>query len=112
DREGPARARGAAQPRGRAGRTGRRARAFDEAGGRRGAAPARRAGSGAGEAVVAGVAITHPSRVIDAGSGVTKLELARLYASMAEWMLPHVVDRPLMLLRCPEGTGGPCFHQK
>ena len=27
-------------------------------------------------------------------------------------MLPHVIDRPLMLLRCPDGEGQQCFHQK
>ena len=27
-------------------------------------------------------------------------------------MLPHVIDRPLALVRCPEGTASPCFFQK
>ncbi len=27
-------------------------------------------------------------------------------------MLPHIIDRPLSLVRCPEGAGKPCFFQK
>ena len=27
-------------------------------------------------------------------------------------MLPHLKDRPLTLVRCPEGSGKPCFYQK
>jgi bifunctional non-homologous end joining protein LigD len=34
------------------------------------------------------------------------------YARVAQLMLPHVIDRPLMLVRCPEGEGQQCFHQK
>jgi bifunctional non-homologous end joining protein LigD len=44
--------------------------------------------------------------------GITKRELMIYYAGVARWMLPHVIDRPLMLVRCPEGEGGSCFHQK
>jgi len=38
--------------------------------------------------------------------------LARYYESIAQWMLPELQDRPTMLLRCPEGLGKECFHQK
>src|SRR5262249_26771621 len=34
------------------------------------------------------------------------------YVRVAEWMLPHVVNRPLALVRCPNGRGKPCFFQK
>jgi bifunctional non-homologous end joining protein LigD len=73
-----------------------------------GAAPA--AKSGAVE--VEGVRITHPERVIDASTGHTKLDLARYYASIAEWMLPHLKSRPASLVRAPEGVGGELFFQK
>jgi len=61
---------------------------------------------------VAGVALTHPDRRVFPSAGVTKLELARYYESVAERMLPHVIDRPLMILRCPDGEGKPGFYQK
>jgi bifunctional non-homologous end joining protein LigD len=38
--------------------------------------------------------------------------LADYYRSVWEWMAPHVVDRPLALVRCPDGTKGECFFQK
>lgn len=63
-------------------------------------------------AAVEGVRITHPERVIDPDSGVTKLELARYLASVAPLMLPHLDDRPVALVRAPEGLGGERFFQK
>jgi bifunctional non-homologous end joining protein LigD len=65
-----------------------------------------------GDSVVDGVKVTHPERVIDAASGITKLELVRYYASVAEWMLPHLKGRPCSLVRGPEGVGGQLFFQK
>ena len=56
--------------------------------------------------------ITHPDKVLDAESGMTKQQLAEYYLSVAERMLPHVADRPLSIVRCPEGSGKPCFFQK
>lgn len=67
---------------------------------------------GAGAPVVAGVTITHPERIVEAGQGLTKLGLARYYERIARRMLPHLADRPLALVRCPEGTSKPCFYQK
>jgi bifunctional non-homologous end joining protein LigD len=64
------------------------------------------------EATVAGVRITHPDRVLYADQGITKLELAKFYECIADWILPHVVGRPLSLVRCPAGQGGECFYQK
>jgi bifunctional non-homologous end joining protein LigD len=58
------------------------------------------------------VRLTHPGKVLDAESGMTKQMLADYYWSVAEWMLPHVADRPVSLVRCPEGSGNPCFFQK
>ncbi|HEY1959738.1 MAG TPA: non-homologous end-joining DNA ligase [Polyangiaceae bacterium] len=52
---------------------------------------------------VAGVRISHPERVLDP-TGVTKLALARYYEGIAPWMLPHVVGRPLTLVRWAEGA--------
>lgn len=58
------------------------------------------------------VRITHPDRVIDATSGTTKLQLAEYYASVAEWILPQLKDRPVALVRAPNGISGELFFQK
>lgn len=64
------------------------------------------------EARVAGIAISHATRVLFTGSGWTKLDLARYYESIADWMLPHLRNRPLSLVRCPKGSDENCFFQK
>jgi bifunctional non-homologous end joining protein LigD len=56
--------------------------------------------------------ITHPERVIDASTGITKQQLIEFYASVATLMLPHLKGRPVSLLRAPEGVGGEQFFQK
>lgn len=63
--------------------------------------------------IVAGIAITHPDRVISAAGRITKGELAAYYETVAPFMLPSIVRRPLSLLRCPEGLDGKqCFYQR
>ena len=73
---------------------------------------ARKAAVKPGNAEVEGVRITHPERVIDASTGHTKLDLARYYASIAEFMIPHMKWRPASLVRAPEGVAGELFFQK
>jgi len=58
------------------------------------------------------IRLTHPDKVLDTDSGLTKDALARYYEAIAEHMLPHISDRPLSLVRCMNGTGKPCFFQK
>src|ERR671936_842807 len=53
---------------------------------------------------VAGVSVSHPSRLLFPAAGVTKLGLARYYESIADWILPHLADRPLTLVHCPKGV--------
>ena len=65
-----------------------------------------------GAAQVAGVTLTHAERVYWDDAGVTKKDLADFYAEIWEWIAPHVVRRPLALLRCPDGAGANCFVQK
>ncbi len=71
----------------------------------------RSAGNGE-ETEVLGVRLTSPDKVLYAEQGITKLDLARYYEQVAEWMLPHIHARPLSLVRCPEGAGKACFYQK
>ncbi len=59
-----------------------------------------------------GVKITHPGRVIYPEQDLTKGELALFYERIAGWILPHLKDRPLTLVRCPEGNLKQCFYQK
>ncbi|MFZ0742944.1 MAG: DNA ligase D [Terracidiphilus sp.] len=61
---------------------------------------------------MADLPITHPNKVLDEESGMTKQALAEYYLAVAQRMLPHVADRPLSVVRCPEGSGKPCFFQK
>jgi bifunctional non-homologous end joining protein LigD len=78
---------------------------------KRGAAPrSRRIGKEA--AGMAQPTITHPDKVLDPESGMTKRQLADYYAAVAEHLLPHIADRPLSVVRCPEGNSRPCFFQK
>jgi bifunctional non-homologous end joining protein LigD len=58
------------------------------------------------------VRLTHPEKVIDAESGMTKQILADYYWAIAKYMLPYIAGRPLSLVRCPEGSAKPCFYQK
>lgn len=65
-----------------------------------------------GRVDVAGISVSHPDRVIDEQSGTHKVELAQFYQSIADWILPFLDDRPVALLRCPDGIGGEQFFQK
>jgi bifunctional non-homologous end joining protein LigD len=62
--------------------------------------------------VVGGVTITHPERRVFGEGGPTKGEVAAYYEAVAPWMLPELRGRPLSLVRCPQGSSGPCFFQK
>lgn len=63
-------------------------------------------------AVRSGVRLTHPGRVLYPLHGVTKQDLAEYLARMAPRLLPHVVNRPMSLVRCPQGRSGKCFFQR
>jgi len=65
-----------------------------------------------GPTTVAGVTVSHPDRVLFPDQGFTKLALARYYERVSPWLLPHLQDRPLTLVRCPEGYNKDCFYQK
>ncbi len=56
--------------------------------------------------------LTNPDKVLYATQRITKRDLLDYYALVAERMLPHVRNRPLTLVRCPNGFDKPCFFQK
>jgi bifunctional non-homologous end joining protein LigD len=58
------------------------------------------------------VRLTHPLKILDNQTQLTKQQLADYYWAVAARMLPHIADRPLSLVRCPEGSEKPCFFQK
>lgn len=59
-----------------------------------------------------GVTVTHPERVVDPSTGLRKIDVVRYYESIADWLLPHLKDRPVSLVRAPDGIGGELFFQK
>lgn len=68
--------------------------------------------SGSGRRQSPDLGLTHPDRVFWPDTGLTKQGLAEYYLEIADWILPHIVDRPLSLVRCPSGTEEACFFQK
>ena len=62
--------------------------------------------------VVESVRITHPERVVYPDLGLTKIDIARFYADIQDWLLPMVANRLLSLVRCPDGREQECFFQK
>jgi len=59
-----------------------------------------------------GFKVSHPEKIIDPETGLTKQALIDYYLTVSKLMLPHVEGRPLSLVRCPNGTGKQCFYQK
>ena len=61
---------------------------------------------------IGGITITSADRVVFPDCGATKGEIAEYYHAIAELMLDHCADRPLSLVRLPDGMGGQSFFQK
>jgi bifunctional non-homologous end joining protein LigD len=56
--------------------------------------------------------ITHPERIVYPRDKVSKGDVADYYRAIAPWILPELANRPLSLVRCPDGLKGQCFFQK
>jgi bifunctional non-homologous end joining protein LigD len=65
-----------------------------------------------GDPVFNGVKLTSPEKVLYPDVGVSKLDLARYYEMIAPYVLPYVANRPISLVRCPEGCNKECFFQR
>jgi bifunctional non-homologous end joining protein LigD len=64
------------------------------------------------DADFAGIHLSNAQKLLYPEAGISKRDLAAYYESIGEWMIPHVRQRPLTLLRCPNGWDKPCFYQK
>ncbi|CAH0496053.1 DNA ligase D [Novosphingobium sp. CECT 9465] len=58
------------------------------------------------------IEISNRDRVIFPDSGETKGDLADYYSAVATLMLPFSGNRPISLVRCPQGRAKKCFFQK
>jgi bifunctional non-homologous end joining protein LigD len=65
-----------------------------------------------GNATFEGITLSNPGKIYYPGIGLTKLDVARYYESVAPSMLPYVVRRPISLVRCPDGIDGQHFFQR
>ena len=56
--------------------------------------------------------LTHPDRVVYPDRGTTKGDVANYYVSVMAWLLPEIINRPLSIIRCTQGTDKACFFQR
>ena len=71
-----------------------------------------KAGGSAQKVEMNSVKLSRPDRIYWPDVGITKQQLADYYELVWERIAPHLVNRPLALLRCPEGVEAECFFQK
>ncbi len=64
------------------------------------------------ERKIGSLRISSANRIVFPGVGLTKGAVADYYVSVADRLLEHAANRPLSLLRCPDGIAGECFFQK
>ena len=58
------------------------------------------------------IPLTHPDKQVDEESGLSKRALADYFWAVRDHILPQIANRPLSIVRCPEGSTKPCFFQK
>jgi len=58
------------------------------------------------------IKISHPDRLIFPEAKVTKGDLAAYYLALGPAMAPWALNRPISLVRCPQGRAKKCFFQK
>jgi bifunctional non-homologous end joining protein LigD len=63
-------------------------------------------------ALPADLPFTNLDKVLYPEQGLSKADLIAYLAAVSDWILPHLGNRPLTLVRCPEGRHKQCFYQK
>lgn len=58
------------------------------------------------------LSISHPDKLLFKKEKISKMDVAKFYQAISGFILPHIADRPLALVRCPDGTSKSCFFQK
>ena len=62
--------------------------------------------------IIEGIRITSPDKVIFDDPEITKADVVRYYAKVAQRMMPYVGYRILSIVRCPKGISQSCFYKK
>lgn len=55
---------------------------------------------------------SHPDKIYYKEDKISKLDIAKFYYAIQDWILPYLINRPLSLVRCPQGYDHECFFQK
>jgi bifunctional non-homologous end joining protein LigD len=58
------------------------------------------------------VELTNPDKLLWPEAGVTKADYAHYLIQAAPWLLPHLKDRPITMIRYPDGVHGHSFYQR
>jgi bifunctional non-homologous end joining protein LigD len=58
------------------------------------------------------ILFTNPEAVLWPDESITRADLIAYYLDVADHLLPFVVQRPVSLLRCPDGVTGECVYQR